>query len=311
MEFKTYDKIHQLGHKENKDIFSNPNTLVCLQEKVDGANFRIYIKDGKLIFGSRTQQLTNDEGEDTNLQKNFNRAVRYVRDKLKDVNLNQWNGFTLFMECMVKHTINYNWDITPPVIGFDVYQELDEETNYLHWNVAKKIFEDFGFEFIPIVKVCKASELTLPITDDQVPPSKYTMQQAEGIVFKTFNPRIYGKYVRIAFKEKNKEVFGGKKKYAKDDEEYLTSVYCTNYRIEKVILKLIDEGMSLEMTMMNKLPKRVYEDIWEENLKEIIYLKQRTINFETFKKEVTKRCLNVLQQMIQNNILNTEVKNDN
>jgi hypothetical protein len=304
MEFKTYDKIHQLGHEENKDIFSNPNTLVCLQEKVDGANFRIYIKDGKLIFGSRTQQLTSDEGEDTNLQKNFNRAVRYVRDKLKDKDLSKYNDMILFTENMVKHTINYNWDITPAVIGYDIFQNND----YIDWNYAKIIFQELGLEFVPIIKECKVNELTLPITDEQVPISKYTMQQAEGIVFKTLSPRIYGKYVRTAFKEKNKEVFGGKKKYAKDDEEYLTSVYCTNYRIEKVILKLIDEGMSLEMTMMNKLPKRVYEDIWEENLKEIIYLKQRTINFETFKKEVTKRCLNVLQQMIQNNILNTEVK---
>lgn len=298
MEIKKYDKIFQLGNKENEEIFLNPDTEVCIQEKVDGANFRIYFHEGKVLFGSRTQQLTSDEGEDTNLEKNFKRAVEFVREKLKDKDLNKYNGMTLFAENMVKHTIDYNWEITPPIIGFDVYQE-----DYWHWDKAKALFEELGFDFVPIVKVCKASEIK-EVTDEMVPVSKYTVQQAEGIVFKTFNPRIYAKYVRAEFKEKNKETFGGSKKHATNDEEYLTAMYCTNYRIEKGILKLLDEGKELHMSMMKFLPNLVYDDLWEENYKEIIHLKQKTICFDTLRKQVTKRCLNVLTQFITNNALN-------
>jgi hypothetical protein len=307
MEFKCYTKIYQLGHEENEGIFSNPDNEVCIQEKVDGANFRVYIKDGKLIFGSRTQQLTSDDGEDTNLNKNFIRAVNFVREKFKDIDLNKYNGFTFFMENMVCHTIAYNWDITPPVIGFDIWLDVDGgESDYLHWRVAKRIFEELGFEFVPIIKECLVKDLTLPITDDQVPISKYTMQKAEGIVFKTFNPMMYAKYVRDEFREKNAEVFGGKRvKYnTEDDSGELVGKYCTNYRIEKCVLKLMDEGIKMEMQMMKYLPNKVYDDIWEENCKEIIHLKQKTISFDTFRKSVTKRCLSVLTQMIQNNILN-------
>lgn len=309
MEFKKYDKIYQLGHDENKDIFVNPDTEVCLQEKVDGANFRVYINNGKLIFGSRTRQLTDDNGEDVEIEKNFNKAIIFVREKLKNVDLTQWNRFTLFMECMTRHTIAYNLDITPPVIGFDIYQEFEGETNYLHWNVAKRIFEDFGFEFVPIIKVCNVRDLTLPITDEMVPQSKYTMQKAEGIVFKTFNPRIYAKYVRNEFKEKNAEVFGGKRvKYnSEDDSGEIVGKYCTNYRIEKCVLKLIDDGMKMELSMMKYLPNKVYEDIWEENWKDIIHMKQKTVTFDTIRKCVTKRCLSVLNQMIINNAINPNI----
>jgi hypothetical protein len=306
MDIKKYDKIYNLGHEDNAEIFSNPETIVCVQEKVDGANFRIYFHEGKVLFGSRTQQLTSDEGEDTNLEKNFRRAVEYVRDKLKDKDLNKYNGLTLFAENMVKHTINYNWDITPPILGFDVYDNM-----YWNWESAKGLFEELGFEFVPIIRVCQVKDIQLPITDDFVPTSKYTLGTAEGVVFKTFNPRIYGKYVRSEFKEKNKEVFGGNKKHATNDEEYIVSLYCNNYRIEKQILKLMDDGMELHMSMMTKLPTNVYNDIWEENYKEISHLKQKTICFDVLRKQIAKRCLTVLQNFIQNNLISeTFIKGD-
>ena len=301
--FITYHKIKRLGDEENKDIFINPETDVCIQEKVDGANFRVYIKDGKVIFGSRTQQLTSDNGEDTNIEKNFRRGVEYVREKLSKVPLEKLDGLILFMECMTKHTISYNWDTCPPVIGFDVYSE--KENNYYHWTIAETIFKLIDIEFIPIIKICKAKDLT-EINDDFVPQSKYYSGKAEGVVFKTFNPRIYAKYVRTEFKEKNLEEFGGKrlKNTTEDSSGEIVGKFCTNYRVEKMILKLLDEGKKLDMPLMKELPNRVYEDMWEECWREIIYLKQRSFSLDTLRKEVTKRCLVVLKSMITNNALN-------
>lgn len=303
MELKKYDKIYALGHEENKDIFLNPETIVCIQEKVDGANMRVYIHNGILIFGSRTQQLTDDLGQDTNLQKNFIRGVNFVREKLKDKDLTSLNGKVLFMENMVKHTLNYNWEITPPVLGFDIYDS--EKDEYLPWNMSKCLYDDLGIEFVPILRICMAKEIGV-VNDDMVPISKYTSNRAEGIVFKTLNPRIYAKYVRNEFKEDNAREFGSKNvKYNSDDDSgLLIGKYCTNQRIEKNILKLIDEGNKLDLPMMSKLPNLVYQDIWDEHLKDIIYSKI-TINLNLFKKLVTSRCLTILKTMIVNNTLNT------
>ena len=53
-DFHKYGKIKQLGHKECEDIFSDPEANIVVQEKIDGGNFRFTIKNGIIIFGSRT-----------------------------------------------------------------------------------------------------------------------------------------------------------------------------------------------------------------------------------------------------------------
>ena len=53
------------------------------------------------------------------------------------------------------------------------------------------------------------------------------------------------------------------------------------------------------MPLMHKLPNKVYEDIWEEEWKEISKTK-KILNLSKFKQAVSKRCLIVLKQMITN-----------
>jgi len=66
MEFSKYLKIKIAGHEDNKRIFSDPEDDIVVEEKIDGGNFRFYINKGNIIFGSRTQQLTSNEGEEDN-----------------------------------------------------------------------------------------------------------------------------------------------------------------------------------------------------------------------------------------------------
>lgn len=89
------------------------------------------------------------------------------------------------------------------------------------------------------------------------------------------------------------------------DNTEIVFKYCTNARIEKCIFKLIDEGNKLEREMMNKLPTMVYNDIMEEEWKEITNSRNRyKIDFYNLNKLITKRCLAVLDQIIVNNALN-------
>jgi len=308
-EFIKYHKIKRLGDDENKDIFLNPDDEIVIEEKVDGANIRILIKDGKIIFGSRTQQLTSDEGEDIKIEKNFRRCVDFIREKLKDVDLKPFNNLILIGECMVRHTLNYDWDKIPPFLGFDIY-DIKEE-NYLDLNNVILNYGILNLPIVPIINICKASELG-EINDDFVPISQYAPrenpnQKAEGLVFKNYKRQIFAKYVRDEFKEHNSKVFGGNPKYNKQGDtnnDEIVFKYCTNARIEKCIFKLIDLGEKLEMALMKKLPTMVYNDMMEEEWKEITDPKKRNkIDFYNLNKLITKRCLSVLEQVITNNNL--------
>lgn len=303
--FPKYKKIYQLGREENKDIFIDGNDIIHIQEKVDGGNFRFYInKDGKLIVGSRNQQLTSNEGDETNVQKSFVRCLKHIKKKLEGKDLSKYKGLIFYGECMIKHTIGYNWDEVPPFLGFDI---LDTETGlFVSQEGMYGTYHNLGLDIVPLIKSIKASDIK-QITDKDVPKSKYYGGQAEGIVFKNSSKQIYAKYVREQFKEKNKEEFGHSKKQATTDEDYFTAIYCTNARIEKVIWKLIDEGDKLELSLMPKLIKAIYKDIWEENWGEISTTKQKTINFDKLKKSFTRRCFKVLNNIITNNaIINKE-----
>jgi hypothetical protein len=304
-DFKTYHKIKRLGDLENKDIFSDPTDTIVIQEKIDGANFRFLINSGKIVFGSRTQQLTSDEGEDTNIAKGFIRCVNYIRDRLKDKDLSKYNGLVFYGECCTMHTINYDFDNMPLFLGFDIYNIHAE--CYIEHHTVVAMYEELGLSMVPLVGYVLTPEIKT-INDDMVPISKYARasaedRQAEGIVFKNYSKQIFAKYVRDKFKECNSAMFGGNPKYNKVDDTQnaeITFKYCTNQRIEKVIFKLVDEGIKLEMKMMEHLPKRVYADIMEEEWKEICFSRWK-VDFNQLKKAITTRCASVIKQVITNN----------
>jgi hypothetical protein len=303
-EFKKYPKIYTIGHEENKDIFSNPEDIILIQEKIDGGNFRFMIKDNKVIFGSRTMQLTDDEGGDTNVPKDFKSCCDYVRDKINkcDVSLDRYEGYIFFGEACHKHTINYNWEKIPRFLGFDIFDMQHNKFIY------PLFYADFQIEEVPFVKECKVSEIG-EINDKLVPISAYAPldklnMQAEGIVIKNYSKQILAKYVRNEFKEKNTEAFGGTPKYNKEDDtdnaEFLFK-YCTNPRIDKIVFKLLDSGEKLDLKLMSKLPKLVYQDILEENWNEILNSNWK-LDFKGLRQKVPKRCLSVLQQIMVNNV---------
>jgi len=111
------------------------------------------------------------------------------------------------------------------------------------------------------------------------------------------------KKIKALGDEENKDYFGKGKKQCENDDEKICSLYCTNARIDKHIFKLVDEGYKLEMKLMEVLPKRVIEDIYEEHWREILH-SNMSLDLKNTRKLITKRCLSVLKQVITNNALN-------
>ena len=298
MEFHKYNKLHRLGKEETKDIFEDKEDIIYIEEKIDGGNFRFMIKDNKIIIGSRTQQLTDNNGEDTNMNKMFKRCSDYIRFQLKDKDLTKLENMIFYGENCVKHTLNYDFDNMPPFLGFDILKD----DKFLDWEEKNNIFKELGLPTVPLIKITKAKDIT-EINDDSIPKSKYAKTTAEGLVFKNYKKQIFGKYVSDKFKEENKTTFGGRNKELKesDNDEFIYR-YVTNTRIDKQIFKLLEENNKLDMKLMQLLPRRVYEDIWEENLKEIIYSKWN-LDLKHIMKPLSHRCLKVLNQFITNNNL--------
>ena len=292
-EFIKYPKIRRLGDDENKGILDDE---VIIEEKIDGGNFRTLLSNDKTVFGSRNREL-EDEGE-----KAFTRCILYLKDKLDthkeevEFILKKYGPIIIFGECILRHTIGYDFERMPPFIGFDVY-ELNTKT-FMGRADKVRLFDNLGLEPVKLVFSGKVADKTKL----EVPKSAYYNGLAEGIVIKSFQHQLFAKIVREEFKELNREVFGNSKKFASNDTEYFISVYCTNARIEKIIFKAIDDGNKLGMELLAIIPKQVYTDIWEEEWKEL-YKSNLNLNLKDIRKSVLIRCKNVLIQMITNNAL--------
>ena len=319
--FPKYEKIYVLGHEDNERIFDDPEDEIIIEEKIDGGNFRFYIsEEGKVIIGSRTQQLTSNEGEDDNMNKQFRRCSDFVREKLKGKKLKDYTGYIFYGENCIKHTMSYDWEKIPPFLGFDI----KASNGYVGYATKCRLFSELDLPIVPLIWEGKAKDIPI-INESFVPKSVYQSattedQQAEGVVIKNYSKGIFAKYVRDAFKEANAETFGGNPKYNKGqclatlpdgnevvvmDESNNTDFvfkYCTNARIDKLIFELIDEGNKLDMPLMKELPKRIYLDIWEENWQEIRD-SNWMLDFKKLRKLVPRRCLAVLKQVIVNNSL--------
>ena len=166
MEFKKYGKIKAVGHDDNKELLLNLDDEVVIEEKMDGGNFRFYIKDSNIFFGSRTRDLDNDNPN----TKAFNRCIEFVKERLQDKDLKLLEGRIYYGECMISHTMQYDWEKIPPFLGFDIYDI--EKKKYL----ARKedLFIGMGLPVVPLIdKMDVKSFLIDPLTDDIVPKSVY------------------------------------------------------------------------------------------------------------------------------------------
>lgn len=283
-----YPKIKILGDEENKGILDSD---VEITEKVDSTNMRILLSES-IVYGSRNREL------EPGTEKMFDKIIVYIsnilKTKTKEIKQirDEYGSVILFGEGIVRHTIGYDFERMPLFLGFDIYVMQDQK--FLKSEIRRNLFTKLGLENIHQIFVGKANKI-------EIPQSVYYNGLSEGVVIKSEDTNLRAKLVDEKFKEKNKEVFGGNKKFAKDDTEYFIARYCTNARIDKIIFKLVDDGHALDMTLMMQLPKLVNTDIWEEEWQDI-YPSNLTLDFKGVRRAVSSRCVNVLKLMITQNI---------
>lgn len=286
--FRTYPKIFRLGHENCQNVLKEGK--IVIQEKLDGANVRwMYDSSRDLLrFGSRKVELTDSKNPGQ-----FEKFINWLKNSIRSDELLE--NHIYFAEYMIPHTIQYDWTKTPLIAGFDIYNCLEEK--FLDWKVSRKLFENLSVPFVPVLDEKEVSEITPDYLENVIPESKYYNGLAEGVVFKNYQTQEFAKLIAEGFKEVNQQTFGSGKKTARkiSGEQYLLETYCPPRRVEKIIQAMKTEGWSLDMTMMKELPKRVLQDIAEEEAVNI-FRENITVNFQKLRKMIARRCVNTLQR---------------
>jgi len=314
---KSYTKIRRLGHSRNADTVRNNEDELLFKEKMDGANFRFTVNEvegePKFFFGSKNVVYKINEEPDysENVDSRFEDAIEYIRENCDPERIKETFGthYTFFAENMVKHSLDYDWDETPQVIGFDIYDH--EKEKYLTYEQAYSFFNSLGLETSPIVEQKTVEEFEPE--DYEIPESNFRDGKMEGVVIintdqeednrSGFNTRA--KMVTEEFKEKHKKSTGARQSVeAIKGHEKIISKYCTDARIRKHIQKMRDEGRDLGKELMGSqedsegLPIRIAVDIIEEEADHIVR-RNDEMNWKNYRSLIADRCLRVIEEEMQ------------
>lgn len=271
---KKFDKIRRLGKDEGATFKDDED--VVIQEKIDGANFRVWTDEYGLRFGSRQIIFPHENDPTWEGYGAFTRAVDYIKENKHKIQ----PGYLYYFEAMIKHTIKYDFDKHPAAILFDVYDI--EAGEYLP---SRDIY-GYLFQATPEIHCGKYG-----MWNQVIPESAFGKVQAEGVVIKSLEPSYdsFGnihraKIVTDAFKEENREVFGS----ANDKESAFVMKFTTTARIDKHINHLSDA--------MNKAPEpqwvpiltyNITKDICDEEFKRLLKIGQP--NLQTIRNEVQRQ----------------------
>ncbi len=300
MPFKKFPSIEQLGSEENEELLKYDDDEIIVEEKIDGGNGSFWLEEDGIHFGSRNRDLTA-EGD----SKTFEIYQAQLRKHLEGKQLN--DNFYYYHEWMQMHTIKYY--NAPFIIGLDIrlkhsMKEGGEFGLFLDRDAKEKEFQRLGLEVVPLVWRGLAKDLRKLNIQELIPKSKYYDGIAEGLVLKNYNRKskignhqIFAKLVRQEFKEENRAVFGSIKNKSTDTMK-VVEVFATEPRIKKQIHYLLnEEGMKLELALMQHLPTNVIKDILKEEIF-TIYGSYKSLDFKEMRQLVNPLCLRVIKQMM-------------
>lgn len=274
IEHKKFVDIQRL--KVNYMNGFNKDDEIIIQEKIDGANAAIRTDGSKVYAQSRKNIL--DEG---NTLRGFYEYVQSLdAGKLTDVLGTNW---VLFGEWLVPHSVKYPEDKYRKFYVYDIYNTENE--CYLPQSVVKITAERLGLPYVPVFY--EGTFTDWDTITALVGKTDMGGEYGEGIVVKN-QTRIkagvkmsdklppYVKIVSERFAETaahKVKVVDPEKLAEAERQRTLTETIVTPARVEKILHKLVDEGVipadwdETHMgTIAKNINKRVYEDcVKEEN----------------------------------------------
>lgn len=280
---------------------------IVIQEKIDGANasFQYNNEEDCIDCFSRNQPLTPEN----DLRGFYQWVQKLDKNKVHEV---LGDSLRMFGEWLVSHTVEYPEECYNTLYCFDVFDM--EKQCYMPQGEVKEIAEKLGLNYVPVFFEGKFTKW-----DDYMPLVGKTAlggEIGEGIVIKdlstlgdevVYTKIVHEKYLEVKYKPKMK-------KQRKEDLEKIRERECltelaktivTRQRVEKLLYKLVDEGILPEdfsgkdmKTIIHNLPSAVYYDCIKEEPDTVNQIE----NFGKYSGAVTKEYLKeILDEREQKN----------
>lgn len=324
---KRYMDIPRVGHKTTKDYFTqiaSQGKKIRITLKLDGANSHFEVDDKKILNSySRDNLLREEKGFDL---RGF---YQYVNSKVDPEILPA--NFKVYGEWLVSHTVVYPKDMYNHFYIFDIYDTKKEE--YIssesndYKNIVAYLVKHCGMKEAPVlyegpyrgIEHIESILKQVARSDDEYhgkQPEKFEDVFNEGIVVKSYDYRDYGgnqlfvKFVSEKFKE-IKKVKINKTPSGPDTsiEKQIAEFSVTPARIEKIINKLIDQGILPEeydlenmQIIARNVPKMAYDDVMKEELDTI------KDEFGEFDEKLIGKKINAVAMNIVKDIIREKVE---
>ncbi len=236
------------------DYFDSADTIY-IQEKLDGANASFDLVDGVVHAYSRKTELSPD-----NTLRGFLGFANSIPSNLIN------KDYIYFGEWLVKHQIDYGEHLNKFYL-FDVYEKTTEK--YLGWETVQNEAERIGLLTVPLFY---SGEF---VSDDHINSfagKSFFVEdgKGEGVVVRNYNYEGDDKFLKYK-NEKFSEFKIPKVPRVADELDYYISSFVVKARVEKLLYKLVDEGIIQEKytikdlgLILRSLNKRVADDVVKE-----------------------------------------------
>ena len=266
-EIKKYIDVIRYGKSSTNGVI-NEGDYITITEKIDGANASFRLDETNplgISCYSRNTPLT----EENRLRGFYDWVIENIvpiKDKLNP-------NYVYFGEWNVSHTVQYKPEIQKKFYLFSIWNEEGELHKYESDEVVKYEAGRLGIDTVPYFY--EGEFISYEHMLSFVGKSDLTVEPntGEGIVVK--NVKYFDKYNKQCFVKLVSEKFAevNKQKAPKNpniDKEFLDLIksVLTKARVEKLLYKLVDEGVLVEDftikdlgMILKNLGNRAYEDI--------------------------------------------------
>ena len=273
---------------------------IVIQTKIDGANaaIRYDAETDEVVAQSRKNILST-----ANTLRGFYEFTQLLhKDRIKAVLRPE---YIIFGEWLVPHTVQYPREAYNKFYVYDIY---DTEGN--KWAPQWYVEQTASLLHLPYVKTWYDGEfISWEHCKCFLPNSAYGEVEQEGIVIKDMTALengevVYTKIVNERFKERmenHSKEFDAEKAAELERRRAMASTIVTRARVEKLIHKMVDEGILREDwdgadmgTIAKNLGKAIFEDCMKEERETVAQIEDfgklaAKISMETAKEILKER----------------------
>lgn len=268
---KKFTDVVRMGHKMTKGVF-NEGDMITVTEKIDGANAS-FKRDGNsmnVLSFSRNNPLTGTDG-----LNGFKKWVDETIDARKLL-----DGVIYFGEWLNPHKVKYAPEHTKTFILFAIFNEFTQE--YVNFSMVRDEARRLNLKLVPVFyegPYKSYEHLQSFVGKTELEGTLGGEITGEGIVVVNYNYKDrYGDQVFTKMVvEKFAEVQHQKAPRDPNTPESLEALWVkdnmTVARVEKLLLKLVDEGIIEEEfgiedmgTILKNINRRLIDDMIKEEV---------------------------------------------